>query len=268
MSVYDLQLRKGGILVTKDWNPEVENYVEREIQTDDIVFYLNDSICLDKNISLKDFFLFLERDVQYFSIVTSCPVLPDLVTEGLAEVQIEESIEEIAFLELKKIAFLQEDEEGGDKYLFSHTEFSGVNNELRYGIEFLPANVIATFPLFINEAVEVLDYDSPEDDRKLLFKYLEKFTLFGLLNGIVNELAYIGGTEQKSLMMEKIKDSLEQIDKGEVSYSNYDEFKERMQVNLEKGKIACKTCGEDTRTQHFNKPDDICFKCLKKSKEN
>lgn len=266
MSTYDLQLQKGGILVIKDWSPELEKYTERQIDTEDLVFYLNDSICLDKGVYLKDIFLLLKRDIAFFSIITSCPVLENLVLEGLADSQMDKGPEEISFLEIKRIALIFKDEYDGNKYLKRYMELSGINDDERYAVEFIPANMLAPYPVFINESVDVLEQDV--DEPKVVFSYYEKLTLVELLNGVVNELAFIGGTEEKSIMMEKLKDQLKEIDDGNCEFKDYDEVMENLKKNIEKNKIECVYCKDDTRSPHFGKPDNVCYKCFKRERGN
>ena len=63
--IYDLQLKKGGELVCMEWEQQENNYVEKQIKTEDIIFYTNGTVCLEKNFTLKDLFLFVKRDINY-----------------------------------------------------------------------------------------------------------------------------------------------------------------------------------------------------------
>jgi hypothetical protein len=57
MTCYDLQLRRYGILVTREFDEKVNDFIDRRIKPTDFSFHLNDTICLDRNVVLKDFFI-------------------------------------------------------------------------------------------------------------------------------------------------------------------------------------------------------------------
>jgi hypothetical protein len=267
MSIYDLQLCKGGNLLLKEWDSEQNIYVEKQLDPEDFVFFINSTICLEKNLTLKDFFILMDRDMEYFSLVSACPILVDLISECLYEKKFENVEQKMVYLELRKNSFLEEEDEEYKKYLSTNIEFSGVNNSERYAIEFIPLNVLGKLPLILNEEIE-LKYIKEDVEVETVCTFNEKFTLFELVNGIVEELSFAGPPVQKNVMMEKIKDSLKQIDKGEVSVFDMEDFQRQLALEIEKHKVPCRVCGKDARSQHFKKPDDLCYSCFLKLKEN
>ena len=267
MGIYDLQLCKGGILLSKEWDDEQNIYVEKELIREDFVFYINSTICLEKNVTLKDFFSLLDRDMEYFSLVCSCPVLVDLISECLYEKEFPETEQDIVFLELKKNCILEEEDAECRKYLVKDMEFSGISDGERYAVELSPLNVLGKLPLFLNEEIE-LNHIGKDSEVTPVCTFFEKFTLYELVNGIIEELSFAGPPLQKNVMMEKIKDSLKQVDNGEVKVFDLEEFKRKLNIEIEKHKVPCRICEQDARSQHFGKPDNLCYSCFLKLKEN
>lgn len=265
MSIYELQLCKGGQLKSMEW--EENNYVEKIIDPEDFVFYINESVCLEKNVTLKDLFRLINSDVEYFSIITSCPVLSEMMEEGLSEEEADNEFCEISFLELQRVCYLEEEDADLKKYLSSHMEFSGVNNEEKYAVELLPLSLLSKFPLFLNEEVSLFYYNNKTQEQETMYNYFQKFTLQELVNGIIEELSF-SGPEQKVEIMEKIKNSIDQLDRGEVETFSLEEIKGRLEADIEKFKIPCSVCGQDSRSQHFGKPNNMCYSCFLKGKEN
>lgn len=262
MATYELQLKKGGVLITKKWSPSLMNYVEMPVHSDDLTFFLSSTICLESGLTLKDVFLFMSKEVDRFSIITSCPFLQDIVNEGLAKPMEYDELKEVSFLEVRKISYFEE--EDGDRYFHKYVEFCGFGNGKRYGIEFLPVNVLSSFPIFINEDVEIVNCNL----EKKLLQCREKFTLTEFLSGVVFELSFFGMVNSREMALERIKDSLEEIENNQTTLFSLEDAKKKFEEDMFLGKIPCKVCGEDARSAHFDKPNDLCFKCLKKSKEN
>jgi hypothetical protein len=268
MGIYGLQLRKGGNLFAIDWDAEREDYVEKVVSSDDYVFFTNEYVCLDRNISLKDFFLLLNKHMEYFSVISAYPYLNELISEGLAEPS--DPCEEINFLELRRVAVLQGDNipsEGplGEEYLFKTFDFCGISSDDRYGLELMPLNTIISFPLFINEMIEIQD----GEEGKILFKYNEKFTLYELVNGIIEELAYAGSVDDREFLREKIKKAVKEAEmEGEAKLISFDDLKKELDEKADENKLPCKYCGKESRSPHFNKPERVCFSCFKNSREN
>jgi hypothetical protein len=271
MGIYGLQLKKGGDLFSIEWDPKREDYVEQIVLPDDYVFFTNEYICLDKNISLRDFFLLINKHIEYFSVISAFSFLQELVQEALSEPK--DLCKEINFLELKRVAYLQGEDclkeydgfllhvEEQEEHLYKTFDFCGVGPEENYGLELLPLSSFITLPLFINEFVEI------QKNEKTVFTYNEKFTLCELINGIVEEIAYAGAEEDKNLLREKIQSAVQEAKEGKVNFISFEDLKKEMEGNVN-NIIPCKYCGKESRSPHFNKPEKVCFECFKKSREN
>jgi hypothetical protein len=265
MSIYFLQLKRGGTLVVKEWDNTANDYIEREIEEDEVNYFFNETICFEKNLVLRDVFLLINRYPEAFVNMTLCPFLFDVVEEGLSDHIRNEFLNNIVFLELRRSAIIEE--EFGSKYLQRLSEFYGVGNGQEYAIELSPINSLAMLPLRLNEEVKVIEF--VDNEKKEHFKYLEKFTLHDVISGIVNEIGFIGNSEERAMMLESIKKAAEEMDDmDEDSFTNFDDLKERLNKTLEENKIPCKLCGADSRSSHFDKPKNVCFKCFQKGKGN
>ncbi len=261
MGIYGLQLRKGGDLFVIDWDSDREDYSEKIIGPDDYVFFTNEYLCLDKNITLRDLFLLMNKHMEYFSVISAYSFLRELIQEALMEP--EELTEDINFLELRRVAVIDNDDEcleEQNNYLFKNFEFSGVGPNDRFGLELLPLSSIITLPLFFNEKVEI------QQDEKTVFTYYEKFTLYDVINGILEELAYAGTEEDREILRTKIKAAIKEADEGEAV--SFEDLKKEMEEKAEKNKVPCIYCGKESRSPHFNKPEKICISCFKNSTNN
>jgi hypothetical protein len=262
MAHYDLQLQKGGKLVTLEWSEEDDDFVEVEVDPTDCVFFANNTICLD-SISLRDVFLLIEKDIEFFSILTYCPFLDDLIGEGLSQ---KTDANNISLLELKRKSSIQKD---GDKnYIHERMDFYGRGHEETYALDMMQTNNIAHLPLFLNEDVNITD----ELEENTMFSFSKKFTLSEFVYGLVYELTTFGHPEERDFQKNILVDRFDELKLDELSGISFEEFEEKLKERLNQkiisGKIPCIICGEDSRSQHFNKPKDMCFTCFSKSQEN
>jgi hypothetical protein len=262
MAHYDLQLQKGGKLVTLEWSEEDDDFVEIELEPMEYLFFANNTICLD-SISLRDVFLLMEKDIEFFSILTYCPFLDDLINEGLSQ---KTDANNISLLELRRKSSLQKD---GDKnYIHKRMDFYGKGHDETFALDMMQTNNIAHLPLFINEDVNVMD----ELEENTVFSFSEKFTLSEFVYGLVYELTTFGHPEERNFQKNILFDRLDEENLSELSGMPLSEFKEILEEKINQkitsGKIPCVICGNDSRSQHFNKPKDMCFTCFLKSQEN
>jgi len=258
---YDLQLRKGGKLFTSEWNIQEKNYMEREILQEDLLSHLYDSICFGKNITLRDIFLFMSRNVSAFSAVVACPFLEDLIEEALAEPKIDEE-RDIAILKLSRVLTVE------DGKLNSYFEFYGVGKKECYALEFTPINELALYIIVLDEEIVIEDVD----DNKIYLKAKKTYTLADILIGIIDELAFMGPPDVREFAFEELKKRCEEItpdDKVE-NYRTFtaEDFNRKIKEEKEKNKVPCRICGEDSRSQYFEKPENMCKKCFKNIREN
>jgi hypothetical protein len=260
---YDLQLRKGGKLFTNEWNVQEKNYIEREVQQEDLLFHLYDSICFSKNVTLRDIFLLMARNISAFSSVVGCPFLEDLIEEALSDPKMGKDKNGLAILKLSRILVIEDGE------LRSHFEFHGIGQKECYALEFTPINELVLYTIILNEVVVVEDC---KDENKIYLKANKAYTLADILVGIIDELAFMGPPDVREFALEELKKRCEEIppDNKVENYRTFtiEDFERKMEEEKENNKVPCGMCGEDSRAQCFEKPRDICKKCFEKIREN
>jgi hypothetical protein len=240
---YDLQLRKGGNLFTKEWNSQSKDYIENKILPKDFIFHSYDTICLSKNITLRDVFLLMHKNITVFSVLTGCPRLDLLIEEALSVSDVDED-EEMVILKLERDVTMQKDG------IYFDYNFSGLGKDKHYQLEFVPINRLVFYPIIVNEDFIIKNSDW------IYFKTKKSFTLAEMLNGIVENLSYIGPPNLKEFVSKDIK-------KSDIVKKNCDSF-----VIDDVKKFSCCICGADSRAQCFEKPSNMCEKCFKNIKEN
>lgn len=249
---YDLQLQIGGILVTKEWDSELNDFMEFPVEDEDITFHLHDSICLERGVKLRDVFLFISRNLYLFSTTIGCPFLDDLVEEALSSPNIESK--GIAVLVLDWAARIE------NKNLISYVRFYGKGDK-DYPVEFHSVNDLVIYPIILNETFAVMDED------KVVFQAAKQFSLLEFLKGIVDELSYMGPPEMKKFTLNEIEESINQ-DGSKIKMFNAEDIEEKLNEKIASMIKPCKICGDESRSPFFGKPSDICIVCFEKMKEN
>ena len=169
-------------------------------------------------------------------------------------------------MELKRRAAIQN--ENDKNYVHRFVDFYGKGQGETFALEMMQTNNLAHLPLFLNEEVNIMD----EKEETIIFTYNEKFTLSEFIYGLVYELTTFGHPDERDFQKSLIFDRFDKMEENELSGKSLEDFetdlKGKVQERINKGKIPCVVCGNDSRSQHFNKPKDMCFSCFSKSKEN
>jgi len=255
---YDLQLKKGGILITKDWDPDADDFVEKRLEMEDLSFRLHDTICLENGVTLRDVFMLIVKSSYILSISTCCPFIDDLAEEALTVPKLNEENSDFAALRLKWRAMI--DHDGDGKFFHCHVDFHGIGRKKKqHSIQFSPINELAMYPVILDEEFIITDGDN--DD--VLLQTTRKFSLTEMLFGIINELAYMGPPDIKNFALQALKahagPDVEICTSEDIDLSVED---------FADDKKPCRICGEEARAPFFGKPSDMCRNCFKKTKEN
>lgn len=253
---YDLQLRKGGFLITNEWDNCITDYLEQIVDNEETLFHLHDSICLDGNTTLRDMFLLVSKNIDVFSVAVGCPFLDDLIKEALSFQMINKNKNDLGHLELGRVAVLD------DGKLYIHTDFSGKGIGETWALEFSPIYELTPYPIVLNEEIII---ENEEGGR--IFECSMPYTLLEFVKGIVDELSFIGPPDIKAFAFNELKQRSDDVVSNVKSYS-FEEVKKKLDEQIEKSKMPCEICGEDARSSHFRKPSTICYKCFCKLKEN
>ena len=263
MIYYDLQLRKNGVLVGIDWDPIKFKYVENELPTHDLIFVLDDFICLGENVSLYDIALLIKRSIAFFTQYTACPFLDEVIGECLLKEEVNSLDENLSYLELKRVE-AKEDEPGGP-YFYEFFQFVGKgSNDENYDLH-VDLNEVSRFPVILNECVYTYDGDElKKTDRK------RKFKLGELIKEIMVEVAFFAPPKTKKQLVEVLQEKHNDKESGISDLINKEMEKQEEKVKdmMEKTRVECIVCGNDSRSPHFGKPEDICISCFNKRRFN
>lgn len=254
---YDIKIAKGGNLVSREWDSEAADFVEEKICGEELYLHLHSSVCLGVGITLRDIFVLLSKDIIGFSAITGCPFLEELIAESLSDPVFNTDKEKIALLELSRFAVVHNAE------LHLNFDFHGRGEKDEYALEFSPLNELVHIPLVLDEKVSIINGDTEEVYLKTNMTY----TLADLLTGIVEELAFIGPPDIKAFALQELKDRAVELDETTEGMS-FKDLSKRIDDKIEANKIPCKWCGKDARSQHFDKPKDLCGDCFELTKEN
>jgi hypothetical protein len=249
--MYDLQLKKGGKIIAKIWDPRIKKSVEREIDYDDLNFHIYDTICVERGFTLKDALFLFSRDVELFSVLASCPFLDDLIKEGCAPTKNSKLRDEgLSALVVRWIAC------NDSEYLGIYPTLFGVGLDKEYSLSFSSLNEISMLPLVLEENFVIHQADT----EKELFSSVKPFTLLEFSKAIFDEFM-----NWPPDMREMIQDELSQ----DYPIDSEEELKEKVKriVNERKSE-QCKVCKAEINTSAFGKPDNICTTCFSKLKEN
>lgn len=254
--MYDIQLRKGGKLFVKSWSSRTNNYREKEVEYEFLSTHLHDAICFDQDIRLKDVFLLFRRNVDLFAGSASCPFLSDFTEEAMLPVVPSKAMR--AGLGGIVVGWIASQQEGGnwheDAHVYIYPTIHGVGLEKDFDLSVLKINEISGLPVVLDTTLEIVD----ANNEKVLFEGVKPFSLLEVSRAILDEL----GSNPPDLR-EFISDSYAAgIDSPDISEKISKCIEEHNKI------IPCKICGEDTKSYHFGKPEDICGKCFSKTKEN
>lgn len=254
MMIYDVQITKGGNLIAREWCSEIADFVNEDIDAIEIIPNLYSTTCLSVGVTLRDIFILLSKDVRTFSVVGACPFLDELIAEALKEPTFNKDKEDIAFLELSRFATFNRSE------MFWNFDFHGCGQNEQFALEFSPLNDLSVLPVILDENITITNSDTDEAILRTKMPY----TLSDIVNGIIEELSFIGPPDIKAYALQELKERADEINKGMV----FEDLYKKIDKKLEENKIPCKWCGNDARSQHFDKPKDMCGECFEKTKEN
>lgn len=255
----DLQLKKGGKLFVKEWDTEENDFIEQEIDAEEFMFHLYDSIYLDKGITLRDIFFMVKQNIEICAITVGCPFLDDLVYEALATPKKNKDRDGMVALMLSWSVFIEEEQS-----ILDHISFYGIGDK-EYALEFVPLNELSMYPLIIDENYIV--YDGTEN-KKIHLSTQKKFVLIDILRGIIDELSYMGPPDIREFALAEIQKSADKNEDGIPRIFTTDDLERRLKEKMEKNEKPCSICGKDARSPDFGKPANFCLKCYREIKEN
>jgi len=215
-----LTLKKGGKLVKTKWiydeKKDKGNYIFIDV-TDEAPTRLFDACELDADVTLRDIFLILNKELDIFNCVLRywCR---EFVDEGLNKtVTMDNEIEDIEYLEL--CWYLNRDEFEGKKELYGNIfpYFHGCGykdkkgNRIPYNISYIPVNEIIDLPLKLNKDYVIINEEKPRD-KPIVFKG-SQYSLGHILYGIIWEVSFNGSPKDRDEKSKKIQEEISKYEK-------------------------------------------------------
>jgi hypothetical protein len=238
----DTIIKKNGILVDKDTNKELTPSYQ----------YLFDTCEIDNDVTLKDIFLLLNKDItMYHSLLGNW--LSEIVTEGLSKEG--EGDKDIEYLELHWNMEKEVHKGSKNLYGFHFPQFHGVSHvaiddiyegeilltkqgeRTSYAIEMTPTYKLMNIPVKLKKGIffEEWKLDRPVK-REHIDNYADAdYTLANILYGIIFELSFFGSPSDRDGKTEEIKKSIEEInEKGvEATCVTWEELEKSINTELE-----------------------------------
>lgn len=253
MPHHEIQLRKGGRLFCIEWIDGKPK--EHEIPGGDLALFLNATLCLSDEVSLRDLMLLIERDDTLFATVSNCGCFSELLAEMRSEEETQDGALDMGVLELGWSGIVC------DGVLRQESQLSGrIRSGEPAGVEFASTAWLADIPFVLDETLAVVEEEDPEAP---LFAARRLFTLEEVVRGVLDGLTVFGGPSGRREMLEQIRDRLD----GQQADEDSPEV-EAVRAEEEQRRFSCRLCGEDTRCMCFGKPADICHDCFLKMKES
>lgn len=241
-----LTLKKGGLLETTEWvyddEKEEGSYVT-EPAGDFYPAYLNNVCELDDDVTLRDVFLLLDRDLDFYSILIGNWV-DEIVREGLDTTP--ETCKDIDYLELCWWFTRSKHEGKVDFTGHLFPDFHGYGNwdecpgvepgtKGNIGVSMTPSYKLLDLPLKLKKDTAILFEDLDfkwktiqELNAHQETEYLSvndcSYTLYHILYGIIWELSFHGGPKNRDDHAKVLKDCVDKIKEGDYESVPIDEL--------------------------------------------
>lgn len=256
---YDIQLRRGGRIAHMEWDEDSERHIDTVIHPNEIPRFLDATVCLVEEISLRDIMVMIERGGELFSDVASCEHISELLDEMRSGDE-GEGINEIPVsLEIGWTASVVE-----GLLEFSPMFYGRSIDGDPVDLAFAPISWIVDLPVVVDESFSVV-----EDDLCYL-NTRRMITLTDLVRGILSELTQLGSPQERNKAVSEIRDVMDGINSGTAEHYTEEEMMEHAALQAEEARkrFPCRVCGEDFRCACFDKPHDLCHTCFAHMKES
>jgi hypothetical protein len=235
---YDIQLKKKGILITKEWNSGTQNFEESEVETCDIPFFFHSPVCFERGLVSRDIAMFISGKERHLELILGCPYLNELINDCLKDNIISSKENDLVALEFNHMC-------NQHKGIFEHyVGFCGLGKEDIVPLDLVSFNDIADVPIILNE-----DFIIFNNRKRVIFNAKKQFTLLEIL---------LSFTEHLSLYNVGDFFNLEEEVVAEI----------KSKVKFKKTNQKCINCQKNIINVSFDNINGFCEKCSKKSKGN
>lgn len=223
-----LVIKKGGKLVKIKWSVRSQKWIEKNI-TSKAIFHLFDRCEIDDNVTLRDIFLLIKRDLHFYKIVIRNWV-DEIVEEGLKAKfkRDDKEGERIDYLELywhyEVDKFNKEKTSQLQMPIFPGFHGVGIydNQPSNWAVEMSPQSSIIGLPVKLKDELIIFD-DSKFKLGKKKYDYNYKgeifkspsYSLGQILYGIIWELSFFGSPKDRDEQKKKLDQSVKEIEEDE-----------------------------------------------------
>ena len=224
-----LLLKKGGMLELKYWDTETRSNLTRDV-TDQATFNLMRQCELDDDVTLRDVFLVLQRDIDVYKIVINNWV-EELVEEAFRPAERESDVDH---LELYWHITADRDEKFPSAPVAHFPSFHGWGDysdgsgKGAIGLMMSKVSTLMDYPLKLKD--EVLFIDDTDAKNPITTEYKgATYTLLHILYGIIWEMSFLGGPADRDAEIESMNETMRRIESGEEKTYSMDEVFERFE---------------------------------------
>jgi hypothetical protein len=200
------------------------------VDNEDIVMFLSDYVEFGESVTFKRLFEIISDNVEKFNEIFYSSLGGYKLDPFLQEIEndVTENIES-DILEVHWFCDKFEDEITIEPSLHG---LSSENKTEAYAIDFVSLNNVKYCNVILNTKIELFDYNKVRGKKKVSEENLSinignrSFTVFDLFNGILKEISFHGGPQDKYEKFKELEESIKEIESEEDIYKSSMSFDE------------------------------------------
>lgn len=111
-----------------------------------------------------------------------------------------------------------------------HPNFYGIGEEIdghsTYSVSYTPLYNLADIPVTLDKHFKVVSRFKKKTPSKIVLEGTKNFTLLEVLDGIYDDISFMGGPDENIKFLEEMKEDVERIKRGDVELISFDDFLE------------------------------------------
>lgn len=235
-----LEIRKGGVLYEETYNYP-HDVVKREV-IDTIPQYLFETCTIAADVTLRDIFLLLQRDVAVYTALFT-GYLPELLEEVFNSVPKERGTNPLSDIEYLELGWFLEASsyagDAGEEYSISGMSFPNVSgigfafteefrgdnsferhkvgDRISFGVDFTPVKDLCDLRVVLSDRLLITDYRKEGPDTAVYTERGATFTLGQILKGLLWEITWHGSEKDKEERHEDLLGRVADLDKDRLA---------------------------------------------------
>jgi hypothetical protein len=189
---------------------------QKSQKVDTVIPFLGETIKIDKNFTLGDFFKIIEKDIPMYETVFSHSLghfsLQPFINDLKKKVKIKK--DKVKVIEISWAAdqwkYKNTNEISIDTNVCGYTTIKKIKNKMAYGLDFSPLNELKNLPLYLNTDFEIFEWGDQgmENESKPLVKGTLEFTVYDVFTAILNEISFMGLPKNRDEELKKLKETV------------------------------------------------------------